>query len=168
MNPKPSHPELPAWFTPPWPSDNVQECLFKMSLESALAQAQVSPDELNRWHSQRWISFAFVPMELNEPDDPKIVELHFVRDVVRSGLSDAQITQLFDQCPKPHSFDPERTAFSFRYGLVQAIPPVEPDEPETVIETHLDSWIQECDEALLTALQDQIVQRLNSMKEEQS
>jgi hypothetical protein len=107
-------------------------------------------------------------MELNEPDDPKILELHFVRDVVRSGLSDAQITQLFEQCPKPHSFDPERTAFSFRYGLVQAIPPAEPDEPEAVIEAHLDSWIEECDEARLKALHDQIVERLNNSKAEQS
>ena len=168
MNPKPNQPELPPWFKPAWPSDNVQECLFKMSLESVLAEAKISSDELNHWHFQRWISFAFVPMELNDHDDLKILELLFVRDVVRSGLTDAQITQLFDHCPKPHSFDPNLTAFSFRYGLVQAIPSVKPDESDTVIETHLDEWIEECDKERLTALHDQIVERLNNLKDEES
>jgi hypothetical protein len=155
--------KLPPWFTPARPTIYGQECLFKVSLESALAQAQVSPDALNRWHSQGWISFAFVPMQLNDPADPKLLELHFVRDVVRSGLTDAQITQVLDKCPKPHSFDPDLTAFSFRYGLVQAIPPIEPDEPETVIETHLDEWIEDCDAARLAALHEQILKRLNKL-----
>jgi hypothetical protein len=88
-----------------------------------------------------------------------------VRDVVRTGMTDAQITQLFDHCPKPHSFDPDRTAYSFRYGLVQAVPPV---EPEAVIETHLDDWIAECDKDRLTALRDQIVDRLNNLEDEES
>ena len=171
MNDETTSQELPPWFTPAWPSQSCQASLFKVSLESVLAHAKVSPDELNRWHSQRWISFAFVPVELNAHDDPKILELHFVRDVVRSGMTDAQITQLFDHCPKPHSFDPDRTAFSFRYGLVQATPPVEPDEPdepEAVIENHLDEWIEECDKERLTALRDQIVERLNNLKDEES
>jgi hypothetical protein len=158
-----SNTELPPWFEPVSPCIDQQESLFKLSLETALAREKVSPDELNRWHAQRWISFAFVPMELNDPDDQKILELVFVRDVVRSGLSDAQITQLLADCPKPHSFDPDRTAFSFRYGLVQAVPPVEPEEPATVIETNLDDWIQECDKDRLTQLRDQILERLKEI-----
>ena len=175
MNHATTNAELPPWFTRARPSQNSQESLFKVSLESVLAQAKVSPDELNRWHSRCWISFVFGPIELNDHDDPKILELHFVRDVVRSGLTDAQITQFFDQCQKPHSFDPDRTVFSFRYGMVQVIHPVEPDEPDepdeqdepnTVIEDYLDAWIEECDKARLTALHDQIGERLNNLEED--
>lgn len=163
MNIEPHNSELPPWFKPAFPTTDDQQSLFKVSLEAALTRAKVSPDELNRWHSQRWISFAYTPMELSDPDDPKILELLFVRDVVRSGFTDAQITHFFDQCPKPHSFHPDRTAFSFRYGLVQS---VVPDEPETVIGAHLDAWIEECDEARLIILRDQIVERLNALKGE--
>ncbi len=106
-------------------------------------------------------------MELNDDaGDPKLKELHFVRDVVRSGLTDAQITHLFDRCPKPHSFDPERAVFSFRYGMVEAIPPAEPEEPEEpeapgdVIESNLDSWLEECDAERLASLRDQIEELL--------
>ena len=168
MNDETINPELPPWFIRAWPSHNFQGSLFTVSLESVLAHTKVSPDEINRWHANRWISFAFVPMELNDHDDPKILELHFVRDVVRSGLTDAQITEFFDQCPEPHSFDPTRTAFSFRYGLVQVAPAEEPDEPATVIEANLDDWIQECDEDRLTKLHVQIAERIKMLINEKS
>ena len=168
MNDETSNLELPPWFSAASPSENHQESLFKVPLEFVLARAKVSSDELNRWHSKGWVSFASVNMELNDHDDPKIRELLFVRDVVRSGLTDAQITQLFARCPKPYSFDPDRTAFSFRYGLVQVSPPLEPDEPEAVIEAHLGDWIEQCDIERLASLRDQIAERLNNYKEEKS
>lgn len=154
---------LPPWFKLARPRLDEQGSLFIISLEAALVREKVSPDELNRWHAQGWISFAFAPMELNDPDDQKILEIAFVRDVVRSGLSDAQITQLLDSCPKPASFDPDSTVFSFRYGLVQVVMPGEPEDPATVVESNLDDWIQECDRDRLTELRDQIVERLNTI-----
>lgn len=164
MNKETTTQKLPPWFAPAQPASIQQDSLFKVSIESVLARIRVSPDELNRWHARGWISFAFVPMELSDHDDPKIWELQFVRDVVRSGMTDAQITQLFDRCPKPHSFDPDRTAFSFRYGLVQAIPPVEPDEPDGVIENHLEEWIAKCDDKeQLLSLNHQIIKRINNL-----
>jgi len=154
--------DLPPWFKPARPRLDEQGSLFTISLEVALVRMKVSPDEFNRWHLHGWISFAFAPMELNDPDDQKILEIAFVRDVVRSGLSDAQITQLLDRFPKPASFDPDTTVFSFRYGLVQVAPPDEPEDPSAVIESNLKDWIRECDRDRLTELHDQIVERLRT------
>ena len=168
MNAPSTKPELPPWFTPAAPPLHQQESLFKIPLEVALAQAKVSPDELNRWHAQGWVSFAFGPTDLNDSMDAWQWELNFVRDVVRSGFSDAQISRLFDQCPTPYAFAPDLTAFSFRYGLVQAIPPIELEEPGIVIEANLDEWLEECDEERLAALLHQIVERMNALKKKQS
>jgi len=88
----------------------------------------------------------------------------FASDVIRSGLTDAQIMLLFDHCPKPRSFDPDHTAFSFRCGLVQVIPPLVLDLPEVIIDDDLLEWFEQFEKEQLTTLRDQIAERLNNFK----
>jgi len=87
--------ELPSWFNHISPSTGIskQLSLFTESLYELLARLQISLDELARWHDKGWVSFdASKLLRLAIINDPKSWELYFVRDIVRSGLTDAQIT----------------------------------------------------------------------------
>ena len=132
--------DLPGWFGRPHSEEIFQQSLFQTTLKDELVRLRISADELARWHSSGWVSFdGSTDFRLNEHDDPRIFELIFVRDVSRSGLSDSQLKYLFDQLPKPFAFNPDRIAYSFRYGWVEIIP-TEP--PENMIEDHIDEWLR--------------------------
>ena len=159
---------LPSWFSAPEPSDIAQDSLFKRPTLEALFELHVSADECARWHSKGWLSWELTKLkEVALYDDPHIWEVIVVRDVVRSGLSDVQIDALLERLPRPLALDPARLTFSFRYGWVVPTPmdPVEIDElddaegiddPDDVIEKHLDDWLGYLPESRLLALRDQI------------
>ena len=63
----------------------------------------------------------------------QVNEIRFVRDVVRSGLSDAQIEYSFAQLPRPMDFDLAQVAYSFMLGWVMGAPR---PTPEDVIQDH--------------------------------
>lgn len=132
---------LPSWFARPHPVRTWQASLFQIGLKDALARLNISEDDLSRWHAKGWISFdSSAQFKISEYDDPRVFELTIVRDVVRSGLSDAHIESLLDILPKPFAFDPDRIAFSFQYGWVEAI---RPEMTGDVIEKNLDSWLED-------------------------
>ena len=157
---------LPLGLAHPSPITDVQCCLFRVSLAAALARLGVSLDDLRRWHGQGWLSFdEKITDEMNEFDAPRIFEIQIVRDIVRSGLTDAQIEVLFAKLPKPFAYNPDTLAFSFRHGWVHVIPPVEIPEPSEVIEEHMDAWITGCDDETLECLRDQITAALQERLE---
>ena len=152
--------KLPAWFYRPKSEALWQRCLFTSRPDDVLIRLQISRDEVRRWLGKGWLSFDLEPAtQFDDIGDPRVSELTMVRDVVRSGLSDAQIDYLLGLLPKPCTVDPERIAFSFRHGWVVAIPPREPD-PDEIIEDHLDSWLEACRKGRLLELRDQISELL--------
>ena len=154
--------DLPRWFKRPRPVKIFQQSLFQITLNDALARLRISEDDLSRWNSKGWVSFdGSVDCKLNEYDDPLIFNLTFVRDIVRSGLSDSQIKYILDQLPKPLAFNPDRIAYSFKYGWVETVPA---ESPEDIIEEHLDSWLEEIDAERLQELQKRIYELLDPAK----
>ena len=152
---------MPPGLTRPCPITNCQPGLFRVSLADTIARLGVSPDDLGRWHDSRWLSFSEeLNEDLDEFGDPRILEIQIVRDIVRSGLSDAQIEVLLSKLPKPFAFDPDTLAYSFRHGWVQVAPQVEIPDPDDVIEEHLDGWIANCNKASLEELRDKIEEAL--------
>lgn len=160
---------LPLGLVRPVPTiTDQQPCLFRVSLPDALAKLGVSPDDLNRWHGQGWLSFdATMDEELDEFSDPKLWEIQVVRDIVRSGLTDAQIGVLFSKLPKPFAFNPDALVYSFRHGWVLVPPRVEIPEPSEVIEEHLDDWIADRDQGTLESLRDKISEALEQLEKEE-
>lgn len=157
---------LPPWFTRPLPVSDWQRNLFQTDLRTVLVRLQVSVDEIARWHAKEWLSFDGADnLVIDEFRDPRIWELTIVRDIVRSGLSDAQVEYLLDQLPKPLAFDPDSLAFSFRHGWVEVSLPADPD-PEEVIEEHLDSWLDDLDEDRLRELHARIGELLGSFEKD--
>ena len=151
--------ELPAWYKRPAPEPMEQCHLFAASpdaLQDILARLTISGDDLTRWHEQGLVSF---DLAIRTPIEPwHLNELRFVRDVVRSGLSDAQIGTLLEKLPRPMNFDPAQVAYSFSLGWVQAIPPTEPDVSDFMTE-HFEEWLEELAETdpnRLTALRNQV------------
>lgn len=153
--------DLPRGLMSPLPVIEHQPCLFRLSLADALAGLGVSPDDLRRWHDRGWISFDGKMDEmLGEYDDPKVFEIQIVRDIVRSGLTDAQIEVLLAGLPKPFAFDPDRLVYSFRHGWVQVVPPAEAPSPAEIIDDHFDEWLVNFDEEALIGLRDKISEAL--------
>lgn len=161
---------LPPWFTVPEShGDSHQMSLFHVPLSAMLPQLHVSTDELGRWRKQAWISFDPDGVQaVDEYFDPHIWEIMFVRDVVRSGLSDGQVLWFLAECPKPYAYDPDRIAYSFRHGWVMPVkvPTIELDPPDEVIEENIDAWLEECDDDRLIELRDLIEQILERRVEE--
>lgn len=157
------HP-LPQWFESPLPErDSCQRSLFRTTLHKIIAAERVSVDDMRRWKAADLLSFdAELDSEIDEFHDPKTHELQFIRDLVRSGLSDSQIEWLLAQLPKPYAFNPDRIAFSFRHGWVIAAAIVEPD-PHEIIEEHLHAWLDDQDEDELRELMERIATRLESL-----
>ena len=152
--------DLPRWFGRPHSVEIFQQSLFQTTLKDELVRLRISADELSRWYSSDWVSFdGSTDLRLNEHDDPRILELIFVRDISRSGLSDSQLKYLFDQLPKPFAFDPDRIAYSFRYGWVEI---VQTEPPENMIEDHIYEWLEMIDTERLQELQEQISKLLDS------
>ena len=158
--------DLPMWFERPRPASTRQRYLFGLKVSEVLAGLRVSTDELARWHKQGLVSFGPEPSRELEPC--AIDEIRFVRDVVRSGLSDAQIERLFVELPRPMNFDPDAVAYSFSLGWVVAVPPTPEADPIEVVDEHLDDWLAELDvennEGRLIELRDRITTLLLSIE----
>lgn len=156
---------LPSWFCHPLSVTTWQRCLFTSRFEDVLVRLQISADDVVRWHAKGWLSFDGQNItEVDDFNDPREWELIVVRDIVRSGLSDAQIESVFSRLPKPYALDPSRLVFSFRHGWVAAVPPQEPD-PDEIIAENLDSWLEDCDEDRLRQLQIRIDGLLNALSD---
>jgi hypothetical protein len=161
--------DMPPGLTRPSPITNCQPGLFRVTLADTIARLGVSPDDLRRWHDSRWLSFSEkLNEELDEFGDPRILEIQIVRDIVRSGLSDAQIEVLLSKLPKPFAFNPDTLAYSFRHGWVQVAPPIEIPEPSEVIEEHLDDWIAQSGEGTLEDILDKVTAALNALTEREA
>ena len=129
---------LPVWFERPTRQLRIQLSLLPEDIYSVLADLKVSSDELIRWHQRGWISFDTQTVDYLEP--AQVGELAFVRDVIRSGLSDALLTALFDQLPTPVSANPNLIAFSFTHGWVMPTYTSEPDIDQCIDE-NVDAWL---------------------------
>lgn len=159
---------LPEWFARPQPEhESQQRSLFEVRLDHLLIRLGVSEDECRRWHDRGWISFDPTPdMLVDETGGPHLNEIVFVRDVVRCGLSDAQVEYMFGMLPKPYNFNPSSISFSFRYGWVEVAPY---PAAETLIEDNLDDWLSELADAgdvdRLQELRDRIEDWLKEARE---
>ena len=129
--------EFPSIWIKPIPHDR-QMTLFASPIVEALTSLKISKDEVQRWQQQGWISFEIDSMASLDEDGKW--ELEFVRNIARSGLSDQQVSVFLKELPKPYSYSPHLTAYSFAYGWVQTLRMRKPNE---VIEEHLYSWIDE-------------------------
>ena len=156
---------LPPWYSRPRAVTAWQPSLFQRELRSVIVGMRVSLDEIARWHARGWLSFdGSDNPEVDEWYDPRVWELTVVRDIVRSGLGDAQIDYLLSQLPRPYAIDPDRLAFSFRHGWVQVNWHRDPD-PDEVIEEHVDSWLEGCDADRLWELRERIDELLEERAE---
>lgn len=160
---------LPSWFVAPVSPATLQRTLFPRPLSDVLAELQVSVDDLRRWHESGWTSFG--PDRTDPLEDWDSNEMLFVRDVVRSGLSDAMIAGHFEQIPRPMNFNPHTVAYSFSLGWVMARIEPEPD-PNEVVDEHLEQWLIELaaadDRGRLEEIQDQIQGLLSAMSNVES
>ena len=137
--PRWSSDNLPPWFERVAPVGDVQGSLFTDVLFAVLAVMRVSEDELGRWHNQGWVSFGADRQSSLEPHE--VNEIRFVRDVVRSGMSDAYIAELLSQLPRPLNFSPDEVAYSFSLGWVRAGPVSEPD-PNDIVDEYVEDWLE--------------------------
>jgi hypothetical protein len=115
-----------------------QLVLFGNERDVVLAAAFVSLDDMVRWHQNGWISYDAT--RVDDLDEAQHVEMFFVRDIARSGLSNAVITRMLSELPRPYAYSPERVAYSFHFGWVQLPYPLSMDEMMT---SHLSQWLDE-------------------------
>ena len=158
----PSQPAIPdPWYRP---HPEMQSHLFGERVEDVLASTHVSRDDLRRWLERGWISFDVD--ELDEVQMPLVWEIEFVRNVARSGLSDAQINEFLFNLEKPYRFNPEFVAFHFSFGWVCP----QRHDPDDVVEEHLDEWLDSLADSeefdRLEKLQDQIARLLEKRPDE--
>lgn len=160
MKPSNSSPDaggLPQGMNRPCAITNEQRSLFRITLATALASLGVSRDDLRRWRNLGWVSFDDnLTEELDEFGDPRSAEISLIRDIARSGLSDAQIGVLLSELPKPYAYNSDRITFSFRHGWIELEPPAEIPEPSEIIEEHLDEWLSNCDQETLEDLRNRV------------
>jgi hypothetical protein len=152
--------DLPPWFVRPVLRGPIQKSLLLENLHEVLARCRVSMDDLLRWHENGWIPFA-----LEDELEPDYVEhLCFVRDVVRSGLGDAQIARLIELMPKGLLADARDMVFSFGYGWV--VPAFYSDAPrEMDFDEALDLLVEEEDWERLIELRERIDSHLSERQE---
>jgi len=131
----------------------VQMSLFSHVRDEFLAAISVSLDEAVRWRKAGWLNFD--PTSLNEFNDVQTSELSFVRELARSGLSDAMVSRLLQELEPPYTYNDHATAYHFQYGWV-ALPSPLPSAYE-LIEERIEEWAEECLEAGDTLLLDRIV-----------
>ncbi len=124
------------------PVQLYQRTLFPESIDDALARLHVSPDDVDRWHGWGWLSLGGEPLP-SQLDEPQLCELEFVRDLARSGLSNAQVNEWTADLRKPFRYNPRDTACCFSLGWVHI--GLEPEEPDVValVEENVDGWLRE-------------------------
>lgn len=112
------------------------ENAFHVRTEEILFNCKVSRDEVDRWNSNRWLSFKAEDLP-NEMDwsDYRVKEIIFIMDLARSGLSDVQINHLLESLEKPYSYPPKEIAYSFRHGWLV------PTNEDKLIEDNLEDWL---------------------------
>lgn len=115
--------------------------LLPRSRDEILAIGKVSLDELERWRAKGWISFD--ASSTNVLPEPLFCEVLFIRNLVRAGLSDEQISALLSELAKPYRYDPTRTAYSFAFGWVQPPPVADPQEFDAFVREHMPRWVYE-------------------------
>ena len=156
---------LPPWFERVTPVRDAQRSLFTDELAVVLAALRVSEDELGRWHNQGWVSFG--PGRQTSLEAHDVNEIRFVRDVVRSGLSDSYIAELLAQLPRPLNFSPDEVAYSFSLGWVWAGPVPEPD-PNDIVDEYVEDWLDNLaaneDQSRLADLRNRIDQVLTKLE----
>ena len=144
---------LPPWFVRPSPIERSQLTFFPEELSVVLVTLSVSEDELARWYGCGWVSFGPDRHTLLEQWD--VNEIRFVRDVVRSGLSDAFVARLLEALPRPLNFSPDEVSYSFGLGWVMVAPAPEPNSDE-IVEEWIESLAEDEAEDRLTQLRDRI------------
>jgi hypothetical protein len=151
---------LPSCFVAPQPPPARQRNMFGRNIAATMVWLRISADDMKRWRANGWLSFdADSVAELDAEFDPREWELTIVRDVVRSGLSDSQINHILRQLPHPCAVDPDRLAYSFRYGWVESTS-VKGTHYLDVIERSLYRWLDRADSEQLRSLHDQIAYML--------
>lgn len=126
------------WLEPVRPT---QYSLFPKTRKEVLARAMIGEADLYRWNQAGWLSDETLNAE--EFDDAKINEVCFVRDLATSGLFTDDIDRILLQLPKPYSYDPSCTAYSFRYGWVRKPPSLTPYDYDEFMEENLGEWLME-------------------------
>ena len=142
---------LPSWFQKPRPTSKSQRELFPDDLDEVLTMLAVSADELRRWYERGWISFE--PMHSDKLPYRQVNEVRFIRDVVRSGLTDVQIEYLFMRLPRPMDFDPAAVAYSFALGWVMGVPRKKPEE---ILDEHIAHLARSHDRARLEEIRSKV------------
>lgn len=148
------------------PTRECQLTLFPVDAATALAEAGVSCDDVKRWTESGWLSEELASAE--KLDSPHLLEIAFVRDIARSGISDAQITQLLSRIKKPYWYDSGMVAYSFLYGWVQLPIFFEENEVRAFIDDFIEDWIDEkrkTDPSRLEEVQGLIVEALERVDE---
>lgn len=115
----------------------AQFSLFPDELDNVLARARVSLEDMAQWQELGWISYDVSTRQTLEGHE--IAEMVFVRNLARSGLSNAFVSELLGELAKPYAYPPLTTAYSFAVGWVEAVIP----DMDSLIENHLEGWAQE-------------------------
>ena len=131
-------PDLPTWFRAPLPPHSMQRSLFPEKLQDCRTRLGLDATELHRWRALGWLSFD--PDALPTLEEHQAWEVEFLRAVTRSELPASSTQALLSALPRPFHYDPRRLTYSLAFGWVEA---VEPQDPEDVIETHLDEWLDQ-------------------------
>ena len=123
------------------PTKECQLTFFPVDEPTALAEAGVSCDDLKRWTEAGWLSGDL--LQGRKYDNPQLLELAFIRDIARSGLSDAQINSLLAQLSKPYYYDSYTIAYSFLYGWVRLPIFFEEKQIHEILDDFIEQWIQD-------------------------
>ena len=110
--------------------------LFPDLRDDVLAKARVSIDEVARWQLLGWVSYDVTALETLE--DYQTAEIVFIRDIARSGMTDALITEMLGELPKPYAYPPSTTAYNFSCGWVEVVFP----DMDEMMDQHLEGWVQ--------------------------
>jgi hypothetical protein len=137
------------------PTLERQVTFMPIDADAALAEAGVSRDDVNRWHDLEWASDDLTSKSAF--DRPELAELAFIRDIARSGLSDAQITQHLSSLKKPYCYDSGLVAYSFLYGWVQLPIFYEVKEVKSFIDAFVEEWIKDIAQSDPSRLDDLVV-----------
>ena len=162
--------DLPEGLVYPSSRNHDQRSLFRVPLSRAISQLAVSEDDLRRWRAMGWLSFDCHPDELvDEFDDSKVAEIEVIRDISRSGISDAWITRALKQLPRPLSHQASSMLYHFRHGWLALELPA-PADPAEVLAAYLAELTEQEDIEALQEIQQTIAQALNqiSTPEEES
>lgn len=124
-------------LTPRHSSSFRQPTLFPVDVDTFSVEANVSADEMRRWHNLGWLSFD--PADKPRFDEAEHCEVRFVAGLARSGLSDAWIKRLLEPLPKPYCYDPDATLYSFVQNAWVSLPP----KPQFDVARELDGYLRD-------------------------